>query len=275
VFFAASAAIHSVGFEGGAATRATYALGPIAAIGATPVALFKRRFERDDFSMIFDYVGGVQIRTPLGGLTAGYVGSQGVFGNLTEPTTTAFVSSVVNQLGEAAQVPYIELGLHMIGKAFGSETLRNTAMYGRRLQYPSVPQADTEDTKSLAKPLSLTTIHLDQTRLAGFLDFSLAAALQPKPDLYEASLGFRSGNFRAVAGVVKLPSLWYYGIDGGLKPRVSIDFEIPTGPVTTDPSTPEVPRPRLSLAINNPTFLAAFPYAYNAVTFEGVFAGGF
>lgn len=271
LYFAGSTSIHTVGPDGGGATRATYALGPIAALGLTPVALFKRRFERDDFSMIFDYVAGLQVRTPIGGLSAGYVGSQGVFGNFTEPFTSSYVSSVVNQLGQATQVPYVELGLHALGKSFGSELLRETALYGRRLQYASVPQSGVVDDAKAAKKQSLTTAHLEQRRLGPF-SFSIAGAYQPKPDLYEASVGYRSGYFGVVGGVVKLPSLWYYGIDGGMKPRGSIDFVMPGKP---DKNGYAAPLGKASLSINDPAFLAAFPYAYDAVTFAASFAGGF
>ena len=271
LYFAGSTSIHTVGAEGGGATRATYALGPIAAFGLAPVALFKRRFERDDFSMIFDYVAGLQVRTRLGGLSAGYVGSQGVFGNFTEPFTTTYLTSVVNQLGQATQVPYVELGLHALGKSFGADLLRETSLYGRRLQYPSVARSGVDDAKATGKQQSLTTAHLEQRRLGPF-SVSIAGAYQPKPDLYEASVGYRSGNFGVVGGVVKLPSLWYYGIEGGMRARGSLDFVLPGTP---DKNGFAAPLGKASLSINDPAFLAAFPYAYDAVTIAASFAGGF
>ncbi len=69
--------------------------------------------------------------------------------------------------------------------------------------------------------------------------------------------------------LVQLPDLWFYGVEGGIRPTFRAEFGIafedeaghPTGTV------------RYLVMMNDPAQLVLFPYAYDALTM-GVTANG-
>ena len=97
------------------------------------------------------------------------------------------------------------------------------------------------------------------------VDVIYRATMEPKPDLYEASLGLRSGGQMGGGyirgGVVKLPDLWYHGVSGGYKPRFEAGMAF-------GPTLPGRHVFEMGVGVNDAELLSVFPYAYNAIQFH-------
>jgi len=127
--------------------------------------------------------------------------------------------------------------------------------------------------------------YLEQTGIARVLDVTVAASHRPKLELYEASVAIHSQDYvrrmgkkpsdddknkdwspalRVQLGVVKLPNLWYYGVEGGYKFRGVVEGAY----WTRDGGYVSV-----GLGINSTEVLSAFPYAYDAVQLTMSLAG--
>ncbi len=271
-FYAAGVTMRVIGFEGGG--RAGLAAAPLVLAAYSPVAILKRRFETNTGIMIdFDYIVGLNVVSgKIGSVAVGYAGSQGVFSNLTEAHVRAFVGAVVDDFARGISNPYLAAGFSSLDWVLSDaaiDILGHTKLFGRRqLQAPPPPSdliARTEDERP--KGSRFSTINVEQTDIMGVVDVILRATIEPKPDLFEASLGYHKrwladqfGVFIR-AGVVKLPNLWFYGVAGGYKPR----FEAGAAIGKTLPGRHVV---EVAVGINDAEVLSVFPYAYNAVQFR-------
>jgi hypothetical protein len=182
------------------------------------------------------------------------------------------------------QIPYARLGFvtmdwltHPVEDAIGT-----TSIYARRLRYPSVPRSSVGigDTSAQAASAAFpfTTTHLDQFGIGKLVDLSVAMAWQPEPFLHEASLGVRFGDplpqdvalakqedklgggteeaqgVRVMLGVIKSPTRWYYGVDGGYRIRASVEASAGSGAGVFS----------ARFGVNTPETLTLYPYAVNA-----------
>lgn len=284
VYYGVSASVHTVAEDWGNRVWGAMTVPFLASAMAPFVAPFKRDFVRDDFSLTLDFIAGLQYHSPVGAIGVGYLGSQGIFTNFSEKHIRAFAGLVVNRLEDAANIPYLALGFEsldwLVGRD-GAKSIGHTKIFGRKLQFPAAPPPGAAVTSAITegtKPSDFITAHLEQTAIAQHLDVHFTYAAKPTPSIYEAALGYRVGDelpnkssdadgepkeqfFRLLVGFVKLPDLWFYGVQGGIKPRVSIQT---SGIIPWAPGAGYVPLV-LALGINDPELLAAFPYAYNAV----------
>ncbi len=179
-------------------------------------------------------------------------------------------------------IPYARTGFTTLDWLTGApEMLGTSSLYLRRLQYSSVPRGTNSfarEAPSVAET-SLTTYHLEQYAVFRHLDMSVALATSPRTFLQEASLGFRYGNpmstdmamakirdgadasemngVRALVGVVKVPSLWYYGLEGGYRVHVSVEASLAANSDGKDFF-------HIRLGVNTPEVLSVYPYASNA-----------
>lgn len=185
------------------------------------------------------------------------------------------------------QVPYLRLGFTTMDWLVGDavDTIGTTSLYARRLRYPSLPRASLpveEAAKaSAATSVPFTTTHWEQLGIGGLLDVSVAGAWQPNLFLHEASVAYRIGNpmpldvmmakaadkgrdkgeggpddeggVRFVAGVVRVPTRWYYGVGGGYRLRAGVEASIPIG----------VGSFAARMGFNSPETLTVYPYADN------------
>jgi hypothetical protein len=122
-----------------------------------------------------------------------------------------------------------------------------------------------------------------------WIDVHAAYALTPTPLVHEARVGLHTPGFhwipdadsdedRPVAGVlvtggvVRLPALYYYGVEGGAKKSFRAEAQ---ANLTSDGSVMGL---NLSLRYNEPDTLATFPYAQDAwnlyFSFQGALMPG-
>ena len=126
--------------------------------------------------------------------------------------------------------------------------------------------------------LDFTTAHLGQADIGGTFDIDLAVAIRPTTTLHEGQVGVHSAGFYegegegfswlVRGGVVQLPDLWFYGVQGGMRPTFRAEAGIAAGDGGSAAGAI-----RYLVMMNDPEQLLLFPYAYNAVTM-GVTASG-
>lgn len=273
----------------------------------SPIAFYKRRFAKDEgsLSVTFDAMVGAQVVTPHVSGSLAYAASKGLYGNLNLTPVTAFVSAVYQAAKEEVaegvadtrndlldRIPYARLGFTTLDFITGAaKEAGTTSLYLRRLQYASVPRGEVsfDSAKQTLAETGLTTYHLDQYGLFERVDFSAALATEPDTFLQEASVGVRFGNpmptdvamakiarggdasgfsgVRAVVGVVRVPSVWYYGVEGGYRVRGSVEASLAASSSGRDFFS-------IRMGFNSPETLSLYPYANNAgdVYFGGAYS---
>ncbi len=298
-------AAHTVGGPGN--ERVGSAFYGIAMAQGSPIAFYQRRFARDDgsLSVTFDAMVGAQFVTPYVSGSLAYAASNGLYGNLNLTPATAFVSAVYQAVTEEVEqqaaatgsrfidrIPYARLGFTTLDWLTGAaKDLGTTSLYLRRLQYASVPRGAVsfDETAPTLAETGLTTFHLDEYGLLKLIDFSAAVATEPSLFVQEASIGVRLGNplpsdiamakiergedasgftgLRAVVGVVQVPSVWYYGIEGGYRLRASVEASMAASSTGSDFFS-------IRLGFNSPETLSLYPYAQNAgdIYFGGAYS---
>lgn len=276
-YLAGSASMHSAA-GGKEAMRAALPMLTVGAFTYLPVGFFKREIVYDDLSIIWDYIAGVQMHAPVGEIAFGYLGSKGMFTNVSERHIKAFVGAVLNDFTNGAGLPYLAGGIQSFDWAVPKDVvdkIGSTGLSARRLVYPSAPppQLAASDVKDAEKQvIPFVTAYFEQTGIGKVLDITLAAQHQSKFEPYEMTVAFHNPGYgkrpeksdtrddfksgvRLTAGTVKLPNLWFYGVEGGYKVRAALEATIQAeGQYIT-----------FGLGVNSPSILAAFPYAYNAV----------
>ncbi|MGE0325785.1 MAG: hypothetical protein AB7K71_33170 [Polyangiaceae bacterium] len=187
--------------------------------------------------------------------------------------------------------PYLKAGLSdldwLVGDA--AETVGSTRMFARRLKYqgvaPSnVPRDQVDEVKS--QSLDFATAHFEQYKILKFLDVSVAGAWEPEPFLHELTIAASAGQslpedmvlgrmqragidhgedgyffgLRGAVGMVRMPKLWYYGVEGGPLFRFSVDIMMGG----QDPENDSYNMFFLTFGMNTPETLALFPFAQNS-----------
>lgn len=186
------------------------------------------------------------------------------------------------------EVPYLRLGFvtldWLVGEA--KETIGTTSLFARRLRYTSLPDkgpsasnvAEGAEQQLKESATAFATAHLEQFGIAKLFDVSIAGAWKPYPFLHEASIAYRIGNplpqdvvmakaadqgvgtleeawgIRFLAGVVRMPARWQYGVAGGYRFRAGVDVSLPVG----------VGNFTARMGFNSPETLTLYPYSVNA-----------
>jgi hypothetical protein len=272
--------------------RAGVAFGlPIIGSILSPLAPVVPRLVRDELAVSIDFIAGATFDAQYAVIGAGYIASRGFYGSLMQPQSSLFLSSAVEDSLRA--LPYLKGGIMsfdwLIGESAAS-VVGSTSLYGRKLQY-GAPPASSVAASDLTHPgglgEQLVTGHFEQYGIGERVDLLFAAAFKPKTDVYEGLLAYhtkgylpqgvalaRAGDkglrdacawgFRAAAGVVKVPDLFYYGVQGGYLARASIDVGGLGGCKEHD----NMPMFYMGLALNSSEMLGVFPFARNAVSFN-------
>ena len=241
----------------------------------------------DVYSITSDYIAGLQLHGgKLVAASAGYIGSKGLYANVSLPVIRAFVSSALTE--NVKELGYLRGGFDALDWALPKsalETVGSTSIYARSLRSYATPPVGvaSEPTKDTSFR-SLLTGHFEQMKIAGHFDLVSAFTVKPKPDLYHLSIGYSPSNpepsyweakrriarpydrehteFRFEIGIVKLPDQTYYGVKGGPKFHAAIDLiGVWIGG-------------KLSIRLNDADVLANFPYAYNALHLYFIFPFG-
>ncbi len=236
-----------------------------------------------------DYVLGGRGEVAGIQLQAGYLASDidgGLYGNITEKKLRLLAAAALTH--GAQSVSYLKSGFDRAswllgqGKKARNVERRLSSLYARKLALvppqtaASVADFDPADLRSV----DLWTAHVEQLNL-GPLDVKAALGVAPAVVVHEARATIHTEGFNPdpnadvqdeeaepsagiTAGIVGLPKLYYYGVEGGN--RFSFAAEGRMG------------LSGAMIAFNDPETLALFPYAQNAwrvnvhLDFSGVWA---
>lgn len=298
-FLATSVAAHTV-YSGTSASQeflgrvaSAWAL-PLMAISYFPVGLIKTEYYRENLSVVYTHIVGAAVDTPVGPLTAGYASTKGFFTNFSGTKIPLFASALLATRLE--EVPYLAGGLTTLRRLASNDYISkigDTSLFARRLQYVGLAPTGVSTREVGGQNVGRTnfvTQHLEQTGIADKIDVTIVTTTAPQPNLYEATLGFHTDGYRSVkslmnqienepadpknnnggfavsAGVVRLPDLWYYGVEGGYRFKAAVKYTrmIEGSGVMS-----------FGVAVNDTEVLSVFPYAYNAPQFSALLAGAF
>ena len=138
------------------------------------------------------------------------------------------------------------------------------------------------------------TAHVEQLNIGKLIDVTTAYAWEPSPMLHEARAAIHTAGYRpapskpkdldkeqyaveqfgviATAGIVRMPPLWYYGLDGGYRLSLRVDL-VGTQWDQNDKDFQFTSRLLMGVRYNEPEVLSGFPYARNAwdlyISFQG------
>ncbi len=240
-----------------------------------------------------DWIGGLSLDSEYGHLRVGYVGSSGLFTNITQAHVRAFVTAVATD--QLSDLPLFKAGVDRLPWRFLDEGVQPyvgmTSAYARKLQFvsPVEPEGADEALDVLEDRASSNfwTSHFEHRSLGSVLDLHAAWASAPhsflhefrgalhSPSFHSASLGpdplggdfgdlARMGGALLSVGMVRLPRMPEMGVDGGKKLSVSFELQGNFGGTFL----------RLSIRKNDGETLAMFPYAQDAWNVYWVVGGG-
>lgn len=227
-----------------------------------------------------DWILGATVDASYLFAEAGYVGSTGFYGHVQEGTVGFFGSALVQKGVDG--LPFFKTGADRVESKAGL-----SSVYARKLPLQAMPRygdgsgAPQRDGDTEVED-SLQTAHIEQLNLGGVADVLVAGAWKPTPGLFEAQVGLHSKGYHEArkaqadeeeeagllgqarpgfmvrGGVVNLPDLWYYGVEGGIYGTARLELTQAFGD-----STPMYVQMRLLW--NDPEMLALYPFAYNGV----------
>lgn len=303
VYLATSVASHTIfsgdsAFSEGLGRGSTALVVPIMAMSYWPVSLFKSDFFRENVSASYTHIICTAVDTPIGPLTAGYATSKGLFTNFTGSKIPLFASALVAD--RFSDLSYIAGGLSTLRSLASKNwisSVGDTSLIGRKLQFTGLVAPGTSTTEVVnesVKRVPFVTEHLEQSGIGQVFDVTVVGTTAPSPGLYEASLtvhtpGYLSAKsilatlaagvgerrdsskpgegkmgYAVSAGVVRLPDLWFYGVEGGYRFKFGLNanyYSEGDGVIS------------LGIAMNDTEILSVFPYAYNAPQFSALIAG--
>jgi hypothetical protein len=235
-----------------------------------PLSLFGKKVYYNLAGKVLDGTGadavvGASVRTPYVNGFAGYTASQGLFADFTISDIDTFASAVLGDSFE--QLSYLKAGLREFDYLNNSDLARKIGrlnLFGRRLVY-NVPTAAGDPRPGLSAPI--TSAHVEQVQIGGWLDLMVAMRVQPQKELAELRAGLRTGDFTLSGGVVNLPNLWMFGAEGGYRPTFALRYH-----AQNDDQSGDYLGFDASVVMNDPELLTVFPYAYNAVSLKMSFA---
>jgi hypothetical protein len=224
-----------------------------------------------------DAMGGAAVDLELVELRAGYTGSQGLYFSASERTVGLFGNALVKP-ADGADVPQAEGGAKRIRWWGASDVIGRTSVWGRQL-----PFAESVAAVAQGEPVDLVTGHFEQTDIGKKVDLGFALAAEPEVALYEAHATWHTPGYHDAivtetvpeqgwasvrAGVVRMPTQWYYGLEGGYYVQARADMVIPF---------PERPGSYANVAVmfNDSEMLALYPFAVNALAFRLSIRGDF
>ncbi len=250
-----------------------------ASVGGTKVEEFSDTTDINGGNTQADFIVGAQYDFGVVQARAGYVGTTGLFTNLSQSDLRLFFTSVVE--AELGNVPYLrtgidrlpldELGMEGAMSSLFARKVRLVAPFDLRANATQDEIAKLRDASSYDR----WTGHLQQLSIAEHIDVLAAADFRSGVSLHELRAGWHSTGFHRVvptdpddevqpeegwgihAGYIHLPDMYYYGLQGGAKLSFSAEARAPAG--------------RIRISRNDPDLLAVFPFAYDAWTLSWEF----
>lgn len=229
----------------------------------------KREVQDGTTYLLLDYMAGVGWDSSFGSIRAGYVGSTGFYTNVSERQLRLFAAAVLQS--KLDDLPYVVGGFDNIPSPAGY-----TSVFGRSLPLYAPPRYDAltaqPDGVSTTN-VKLATAHLRQLDLVEWFDVHAAYAIAPSSLLHEGRVAVHTPDFHWIpgeeddesaavtggallsGGFVRLPDMYYYGVEGGAKKAFRIEVQ---GTVKSEETHMGL---NLSVRYNEPEILATFPYA--------------
>jgi hypothetical protein len=280
-FLAGSGTLWSAGRKNN--ERVGLAFGGFLGVALSLAAPFKRSFFEN--TLTTDLILGTSLKHPsVGAVGVGYLASQGVFTNLTEHHVRLFATSLINDGLALGKLPYLNVGISQFDWLIGEKiektvgyiapSFRQNVFLRSPVDLEGKGKEEPQEDTSSPKNRLLRTLNLDRYGASDFLDVKLSYAIEPEPTLYEAALVLRTQSFlperyllqtvgeepmlgaRLTAGVINVPPLYYFGVPGGMKPRVQADWMAYVPGIGF--------RFYMTFGINSSDTLSVMPFAYNA-----------
>jgi hypothetical protein len=216
------------------------------------------------------------------GGVVGAIEQRGFYGNVYSDKTKLFATAALTDgFGDLATfLAGLDQLVLPVGEARDvARTIGATTLYARQARFV-VPQL-AQDVRGTATDLTgrfdLWTAHFEQLNIADAFDVMVAYAVKPTPLLHQLMLGVHSpkaatvvrtregqGFVGASGGVVSLPNLPFYGIEGGRR----FAFSIEGGAASKDFGA------KVAVRLNDPEVLTYFPFAQNSLNFYLTLHGG-
>ena len=216
-----------------------------------------------------DFIVGAQYDLGFLQARAGYVGSSGVFTNVSQADIRAFLTSIIRT--ELGTIPYLRTGIENLPVDDLGLEGSMSSLFARKIRVvaPFEPEADVAyaDLRE-ASSFDRWTGHMHQLSIAKNFDVLAALGFHSGVSLQELRAGWHTEGFHRVVptdpdeearpeegwgvqvGYVNVPDMYYYGLEGGAKVSLIIEGRAPAG--------------RLKISRNDPDLLAVFPFAYDA-----------
>ncbi len=213
-----------------------------------------------------DFVSGLEVDLPaIGAARVGYAYSRGIFTNVSVDRIRFLVETLLTQ--EFSSLALIKGGFREIPI---TKSAGRTTLFGRRIELATPRASDATQgivSRSLSE-LGFTTAHIEQTSIGKYVDLRFAYAIKPTPFVHEARIGLHGAleegdndqsplrYFRANVGLVQLPALPFYGVEGGRALSFDVGFQLKTKGGGVE----------IGVERNAPGLLVVFPYAYDATS---------
>jgi len=264
--------------------RIGLAFGGLVGVVPSLIAPIKRSFFNGFLTT--DLILGTSLQhKSVGAVGVGYLASQGFFTNITEHHVRLFATSLLNDGLALDRIPYLNVGISqfdwLLGKdlektiGYISPSIRQNIFLTRPPVNLTGELPGEVEARSAGTEL-LRTLNLDRIGAGDFLDARVSYAIEPRPAFYEGSVVLHTRDFlperyllqsgrdaaamgaRLTVGAINMPPLYYYGVPGGVKPRVQVDW------MGVVPMSRSSMRFYITLGINASDTLAVYPFAYNA-----------
>lgn len=237
-------------------------------------------YEKSGYSISGDYIAGVQLEALGTSLAAGYIGTQGLYTNLSQQKIRAFATAAIAR--EFSELAYLKAGLDRVS------TLEDglSSLYARKVVF-SPPPTPTNDGFSLpdVSGVSMWTGHLEHANIMKLLSVRSALAVAPEVFLHDLALSIHTTDYHIdpsdkgrrirvdptalsfTAGTVRVPENRALGQPGDQLISVKAEARMFR-------DSKMIGDLALGLGFNDPEVLTRFPSAQNVfnMTFGGTFA---
>jgi hypothetical protein len=225
-----------------------------------------------------DAIVGAIVDAEIADVRAGYTRSRGWYASVQDHYIGLFGSIVLRD------------GLHLVGQfRGGAERIRTPKQVQEKVGATSafarlLPLTEATDGDPTSGQVDLLTGHLEQEGIAGVLDLRAAYAVKPVAQIHEASIAIHDRDFYAYedgetsgsgrhfyveAGFVRLPPLYYYGVQGGT--RLHLRGELVLTPNVEEGKV----QASFGLLFNDPEQTALYPFAVDALSGKASIKGSF
>jgi len=241
-------------------------------VGAAFAPVLPGTYRQGGGPLSTDYVIGGIFDADAVVANAGFVGSTGFYFDVRGGKLPWFATALLNQL---SLDNYAKGGISRAKSKAGE-----SFVFARNVPFSALPRTDSAGNLAPTPDLprtNLTTGHIDQRSLGGILDVEAALAVLPSVIVHDAHVGLHTNGYHdgkagalIQGGIVELPDLFFYGVEGGRKPQFRAEVHGAGGEPGEKHAIGHV-----AVTMNDADHLVLFPYAQGAVSVEFGFEGTF